>query len=426
VEQADLSPADLLHSEMVGALSPPDRHLATELVYGVLRSRLLLDRVLASLCRGSLARFDLAVLQALRLGLYQLLFLSRIPARAAVNESVEIVKWQKIHSAAALVNAVLRKASPDLLARTLSQLPGETAEGLSLRFSHPLWLVKRWLRKFGAAITSEVLERNNQAPRTFFRINSRELAEKEMLEILVREEIRVSTTPWPGSIFTVEQGDLSASPLFRSGALAIQDAGSQLIPMLLDPQPGERILDLCAAPGGKASELALLGGDQSRVVAMDSELGRIQTARRLHQRQWSAVQFLAADGTRDLPFSIEFDRILVDAPCSGSGTLQRNPDIRWKLKETKLGELQSRQLALLQRAARWLKRGGKLVYSTCSLEEEENEQVVSLFLGEQTQFQKILPENPCLKDLFDADRKFQILPSEHNGDGFFAVLLERK
>jgi 16S rRNA (cytosine967-C5)-methyltransferase len=426
VEQAELSPGDQLHSEVVGGLSPADRHLATELVYGVLRSRLLLDHLLSSLCRTSLAKFDLPVLQALRLGLYQLLFLSRIPARAAVHESVEIVKWQKVSSAAALVNAVLRKASPDILAQTLNQLPEETAEGMSLRFSHPLWLVKKWCRKFGMEKTREVLELNNRTPHTFFRINSPDLSEKEMIGLLRREGIQAGPTPWPGPVFAVEQGDLSATSLFKCGVIAIQDAGSQLIPMLLSPQPGEQILDLCSAPGGKASELAALCAGEARVVAMDFDGGRLQTARRLHQRHWKSLHLLVADGMVDLPFSITFDKILVDVPCSGSGTLQRNPDIRWKLKEGKLAEFQSRQLALLRNASRWLKRGGKVVYSTCSLEAEENEQVISRFLTEQTDFEKTLPENPRLQSLFDADKNFRIFPSEINGDGFFAVLLERK
>jgi 16S rRNA (cytosine967-C5)-methyltransferase len=425
LEEGGVTLSELLFSDALEPLHSIDRNLVTELVYGVLRNRSLLDRLLQVCCHAPLSSLDQPVLQALRLGAYQILFLSRIPPRAAIYESVEIVKGRRLRSAGALVNAVLRHVSKEKLEDLLSRGATDSADSLAWRYSHPEWMVKRWLSRLNFSTALSILKLSNQPPPVFFRVNAPHLTAESAEELLRKEGVRVEWRNLRNGLGQVVSGELQSTELFRQGKLIIQDAGSQVIPFLLEPRAGEKILDLCSAPGGKTSEIAWLTQDQARIVALDINFLRLAMARKQQLTYWKQVHFVVADGTQPLPLNGLFDKILLDAPCSGTGTLRRNPDIRWKLTLEKLLEFQMRQIRLLTNAAQYLNSGGILLYSTCSLEEEENEQVIESFLVHHPEFVLILPQDPDWRVHFDDKKFFHLFPSEGNADGFFSALLKK-
>lgn len=416
---------ELLHSDLTGSLKDKDLRLATELVFGVLRQQLLLDHLLSAHSKVGLPKLDVEVRVSLRLGLYQLLFLEQIPVRAAINESVELVKSARLRSAAGYVNAVLRKMTPDAMAGCLKALNSDSLSDLSLRYSHPEWLVRRWERHFGQDRLIELLQHNNQTPKVWFRINSPDLPIDVALRALEQQSISVQPHPLFEEVYEVTDGRLAQTPLFRSHRIAVQDAGSQLIPRLLDLQSSDVCLDLCSGPGGKASQIAQLKQSSTPVFAVDRHRHRLRVARALHSAQWKSLQWVVADATRPLPFNRLFDKILLDAPCSGTGTLQRHPEIRWRLKPELPLEISSLQTALLENAIRSLKPGGTLVYSTCSLENEENEEVVEAVITAHPEIRLVLPGNRQMHRWFDDRKFFRLFPPESRTDGFFAAVLQK-
>jgi 16S rRNA (cytosine967-C5)-methyltransferase len=364
--------ADLLNSTLTARLSEADRGLAQELTMGCLRWQGQLDFLIAHFA-GKPVKLDPEVRVALRLGIFQIRHLERIPAHAAVDQSVELVKRSGKAAAAGLVNAVLRKVH-----KRAVQMP-ETAE-----YSTPQWLLDRWGKEIAAL--------NNQRPATFVRLPPGEAGSGRWVR-------RCGIGPRPG--------------------LPIQDEASQMIAYLLDARDGDWVLDLCAAPGNKSAQLAELAPG-ARIVAADlypARLARVTPAMRV-----------ALDGAAPLPLARRFDRILLDAPCSGTGTVRRNPEIKWRLTPADLADLAARQRALLTNALEYLAPGGRLVYSTCSLEPEENEQVVESVRA------RVLPasaERGRLRDDFTeeglallGDPYFRTAPSPHGADGFFAAILE--
>jgi 16S rRNA (cytosine967-C5)-methyltransferase len=426
VSRQDAYAAELLHSPLAASLDDKDLRLTTELVFGVLRQQQLLDHLLSPHSRTSLSRLDPEVIIALRLGVYQLIFLDRIPARAAVHESVDLVRSAKLKSAVPFVNAVLRKVRRSDLEACLGTPETDTATALSLRYSHPQWLVERWARQFGDARLVELLKHNNRPPPVYFRINSPDLSRDKLLTALNQQGIVVKLHPLSDDIFELLEGDLHQTLLFRDRKVAVQDAGSQLLPRLLDLRPSDVCLDLCAGPGGKASQAARLKGSTTPVLAIDLHWHRLRVARELHSGQWRNVHWVVADGTQPLPFRRSFDKILVDVPCSGTGTLQRHPELRWRLKPEALPALASLQRSLLESAVQYPKPEGTLVYSTCSLEPEENETVVAGFLSSHPEVHQVLPEDPMLRRLFDSQKFLRLFPPASRTDGFFAVVIKKR
>jgi len=418
--------SELLHSSLTDSLQENDLRLATELVFGTLRQQRLLDHLLASCSAKALTRLDTEVLAALRLGAYQLLFLQRVPARAAIHESVELVKAARLKSAAGFANAVLRKVASSDVDRILNAFDETMVSGLSVRYSHPDWLVERWLARFGLSRLVQLLRHNNQTPRVYFRINSPELSSEELATTLASQAVRFKTHPLSNDIFEVVDGNIYQTSLFRDRLIAIQDAGSQLIPQLLDLKPSDVCLDACVGAGSKTAQIARLKDSPSPVFATDIHWHRLQVARRLHSQNWENLRWVACDATRPLPFLQLFDKILLDAPCSGTGTLQRHPEIRWRLRPEQIQEFPPLQLALLENAFRQLKPGGTLVYSTCSLQEEENEEVVRSFLNSHAEASLATLEAPLTQRLFSSARLLNLFPPETQTDGFFAAVICKK
>ena len=426
VEQQDAFASELLHSSRLDALSTADRALATELTLGVLRWRSHLDGLVARASSQPLSKLDAEVLIALRIGAYQMAFLDRIPARAAVDESVELAKRAGRTFSAPFVNAVLRKLSTTPARLRPPGIPATaTLEALASAFAHPLWLVERWVQEFGADNAQRICEANQQAPEAVLR------GADAALEVELREQ---GIELGPGRIMSgarrVLSGDVTRTRAFAEGRLHLQDEASQLVAALVGK--GKRILDCCAAPGGKTSALAA-ANPGAQILAVELHPHRARTLRRLVPAP--NVRVLAADVTA-LPVVGEFDRVLADVPCSGTGTLARHPEIRWKLTAEDLDDLHRRQVAILRAALKRLAPGGRLVYSTCSLEKEENEAVVEEALGGGMRLLDCRDELNRLRqegalawpdiDSLTRGAFLRTLPSVHPCEGFFAASVERK
>jgi 16S rRNA (cytosine967-C5)-methyltransferase len=438
VEAEGAYASDVLHAELGPKVKSEDAALATELTLGVLRWRGQLDFHLKRLLKKPVTRLDLDVTVALRIGLYQLRFLQRIPARAAVNESVELVKRAKKSSAASLVNAVLRKAANESLDPPERFVPTALplAHRLSILHSHPQWMIERWLSRFGEARTIALLQANNRAPRLSVAVYDSKQRE-EIVRELKNAGFKVIDGHLLTTAFAVSGGNLARSEAFRSGRISIQDEASQAIPLLLDVSAGDRVLDVCAAPGGKATHLARAVGN-GLFVATDRHAHRLRAMNaQLERLGLKNVLLAELDATKDLPFGTKFERILVDAPCSGTGTLARHPEIRWRLRPEQIDEFHRLQVAILGSALASLAPGGTLVYSTCSLEGEENQEVITETLGKNDSVRRVLGgasiQNlerylaPGVKAraLVDETGAFHTLPGEQQTDGFFAAILEK-
>jgi 16S rRNA (cytosine967-C5)-methyltransferase len=424
VERESAYAVELLHGFLLDELSPVDRNLATEIVMGVLRWCSVLDESIARLSFTPFRKLDFEVLTALRMGVYQKQFLTKVPAHAAVNETVELVKQAKKVSAAGLVNAVMRKVKSMAYAPLASNLIG--MEYLSSALAHPKWLVERWVTLFGLEVAQKICEYDQCIPTTTLRLNNP--ADEALL---AGEGIQLSSGALMATARVVMSGDLTATQLFRDSKIAIQDEGSQLVAALVGE--GRRILDCCAAPGGKTAAMAARL-PEAGIVATELHSHRATLLRRLAPQ--SNVEVVTADALA-LPYGADFDRVLADVPCSGTGTLARNPEIKWKLKPEDLLDLQSRQIAILRAAMQHVSSGGRLVYSTCSLEPEENEQVIAACLPANSEF-TLVPVRTELQRLWESGEliwnniddlisgdSLRTIPGIHPCDGFFAAILQR-
>ena len=388
---------------------------------GVLRWRSRLDAEIARLSFTPFRKLDLEVLTALRIGAYQVQFLERIPARAAVNESVELVKRAGKTSASSLTNAVLRKMSK-------SSAGSRRAASLHEELAHPKWLAERWIRDYGEDAATAIWGYDQRVPPTTIRIGPGQ--DPTGLESeLAAEQVALT----PGSLLRsarrVTAGDVTRTAAFREGRIRIQDEGSQLVAALVGH--GSRMLDCCAAPGGKTAALADRN-PEAQLIAVDLHPHRARLLRELvHDPR---ITVIAADA-RDLPLSADFDRVLADVPCSGTGTLARNPEIKWRLKPEDLADLHVRQVAILRGALEKLAPGGRLVYSTCSLEPEECEDVVDEVADASVRVLPIIEELRALREsgeLIRADvdslvrgNYLRTIPGVHLCDGFFAAIISK-
>jgi len=419
--------AELLLRRELGAtkLSTADRALAWELVIGTIRWRSFLDYAIEAYLTQPLEKLDGAVLELLRLGAYQLLRLDRIPAYAALNSAVELAKkHEQTKRAAGLVNAVLRKIS-----RGYPPLPSKEKDPtghLAIRLSHSRWLVKRWLARFGFEETARLLEFSNQPAETFFFLNT--VRAKDLTE-LGETDFTASAVDGFADCYRITSGrNLTASPAYQEGLLSPGNPATLLAPLLLAPIAGEAVLDACAAPGGKLFHLRRLGGAKVNLTALDIQKKRVKTLSTTNERL--ALEATIEQGDLlEPPFEPEsFDKLLLDVPCTNTGVLRRRVEARWRRTPSDLTELPQLQGKLLRAAAKLLKPRGRLAYSTCSLEPEENEAVVEGFLAERSDFRlvkpaELLPES--LRSFADDTGYLRSLPQRSGHDGAFVALLER-
>jgi 16S rRNA (cytosine967-C5)-methyltransferase len=405
---------DLLEKALAGAsLSPADRGLCLEIVYGVVRWQAALDWLIARKTGGREQKPALQNL--LRLGLYQIFWLDRIPDHAAVHETVELAKENGFGSQAGFVNAILRGFLREQ-DETQKLLAGLKVSQPALGWSHPEWLVARWQKRWGAEKTAQLLEWNNTPPKTFARVNTLKTDAGRLLEKWRDENVEYDFVrrDWAGENLVFELKacpPLNSLASFRDGWFYLQDPSTLLAADKLAPQPGESILDFCAAPGGKTMFIAQLMNHQGRIVAQDISAERLRLIQENCTRLGVTCVEPVSLSTLNSQPSTGFDRVLVDAPCSNTGVMRRRVDLRWRIQPDEIGRLHDTQFDLLTQAAMRVKPGGVLVYSTCSLEPEENEEVVNRVLFQHADFK------------LESER--ELLPFIDNVDGAYVAQLKR-
>ena len=410
-----------------------DRALATDIVTGTVRWRAALDHVIGHVAKRPVARLDAEVVEILRLSLYQLIHLTRVPAAAVVDDAVDLTKKAGKNSAAGFVNAVLRSISRSGSALPLPPRTANTADRaavldyLSLTLSHPRWLAERWLDRVGIDRAEAWMVFNNEPAPLTLRANPLRVSRDELLERLLANNVEAHAARYAPDGIVVDRGNLREEA--ARGEFVVQDEASQLVALLAGPEPGPLVLDTCASPGGKATAVAVTLGVGERLVACDLRGRRMALLQRtVAACGASNVRLVRADVTRPLPFNTRFSTVLVDAPCSGLGTLRRDPDIRWRRGAESLPALADAQRVMLRNAASAVAEGGRLVYATCSSEPEENEQIADDFLATHSEFRLVRADAAHVQiapDLVDERGHLRTEPDRHGLELFFGAVFER-
>jgi len=419
---ADLRAGNLLDpafERRAARLDARDRRWMRELVYGMLRHRSWLDAILGDRVRGGVARLDVDLTDLLRLGAYQLLFMGSVPAYAAIAQTVELAKRRHGLGASRLANAVLRRVDRERAGLSV-ELPPDPVEALALEYSHPAWLVARWVARWGVEEARNLLVANNQeAPLVARPYN---IAAEQLETMLEEAGIRVASAPLlTDGLDLASVSSLTELGAFRQGLFHLQDPASTLVTEYAAIGPGSQVADLCAAPGGKTVELSRRAG---RVYASDLSAVRLQRVVE-NSARLELIQVFPYVADARLPAIRPVDAVLVDVPCTGTGTFRRHPDARWRLKASDLAVMSALQRAILRSAATVVKPGGLLVYSTCSLEPEENDAQVDAFLGENAQWRLEPPPAGAVPDAVVDGGRLRVLPQRHGADGAFAARLRR-
>jgi 16S rRNA (cytosine967-C5)-methyltransferase len=403
----------------IGPLDARDRRWTRELVYGMLRQRAAIDAVLSERVRGGLVRLDPDVIDLLRLGVYQLLYMGSVPAYAAIAQTVELAKRRHGIGASKLVNAVLRRTDRERDQLT-TPTPTDAIDALAVKYSHPRWLVARWVERFGEQDTERLLTLNNADAPVVIRPYG--IVREQLEAMLEAAGVHVAEAPYARDSIAISGGTtFTELGAFKKGLFFVQDPAATLVTEYASVPTGATVADLCAAPGGKALELSRTAGT---VVASDKSFGRLQRLLANQQRLESANIFPFVGDARH-PAVSPVDAVLIDVPCTGTGTFRRHPDARWRIKVSDFAVMAALQKTILRAAAEVVKPGGLLIYSTCSLEPEENDVQIDSFLSDNLGW--ILdapPEGSVAPDLLDNGR-LRILPQRHGTDGAFAARLRR-
>lgn len=408
------------------SLEKRDRAFLMEMTYGVLRYRDTLDWILKDFLKNP-AKLGDFTLNNIRLALYQIFFM-RVPDWATVNEAVELEKISSSDIAPgkpSLVNAVLRNVLRRKQEIALPVAINDPVQNIAVNTSHPLWMVKRWATRFGIDEAAALAEANNKVPRLTIRVNTLKTSRGDLLRTLADNGVSAALTTFsPDGIILSNVGAVDELS-FAGGLFSVQNEASQLVTYLLDPRPGERVLDACAAPGGKTTHIAQLMNDTGEIIAVEEvpeRAGKLQDS--IRSLGLNSVKTVTAD-FQNMKGHGSFDRVLLDAPCSAIGVIRRNPDIKYRRKARDLQDYSLKQTAMLVSASRFVKEGGILTYAVCSTEPEEGEQVANKFLKTADEFRIIDTCVMCLKDLV-TDGFFRTFPHKHTMDGFFGVSMCRK
>lgn len=405
-------------------INDKDVGLLTEIVYGTIQRQNTLDYYVKHFVKGKFSKLDQWVLVLLRLSLYQIVFLDRVPERAIVHEAVEIAKKKGHKGISAMVNGILRSFIREGIPSV--ENINDPLEQMSLKFSHPKWLIERWLKQFGQEKTEQICETNAIPPTVTARINRIKTENiDKVIELLKNERIEAEVGDLTLDGIKVVKGTLPNSQLFKEGWLTIQDESSMLVARALDPKPGMTVLDSCAAPGGKTTHIAERMNNQGMVYALDLHKHKVKLIEEQAKRlNLSIIKTLATDSRKanEVFEDNSFDCILVDAPCTGLGVIRRKPDIKWQKNVEDIEKISLIQTAILAAVAPLLKQGGRLVYSTCTIDTEENEFIVKSFLEQHQQFKvdnslkERLPKK--VQNLVN-NGMLRLLPSDFQTDGFF-------
>jgi len=416
-------------------MEPRDAGLLTELVYGVLRRRNTLDWVIDQFSRVPAARMNYIARNIVRLGVYQLLFLERVPESAACNESVELAKTWRLGGLSGFVNGLLRNIARRRDEISYPDPDQDPVLHISVRYSHPAWLVERWLQRFGQEETIALCRTNNEPPPVVLRCNSLKIDPGGLIRRLEQDGIAARPSPLiPGAVRVAPHTAITGLSSFKAGCFAVQDESSMLASLVLRPQPGSTVIDACAGPGGKTAHLAQLMENSGRLLAFDVHPHRLRliadACRRLGVTNVSTLLQDATAPPDDMRGLADY--LLVDAPCSGLGVIRRRPDLRWKVQATDLAAHARQQEQLLSGISNCIKPGGIMLYSTCSTEPEENGEVVAAFLNSHERWQAVDMSNlaPPAFLIDDDDCRMasqgclQLLPHRHGTDGFFLAVLK--
>ncbi|MBN2466711.1 MAG: 16S rRNA (cytosine(967)-C(5))-methyltransferase RsmB [Deltaproteobacteria bacterium] len=414
-------------------LSSREKAFVTELVYGVLRRRETLDWVIGRFSAHPHRRLSRVIRNLLRIGIYQILYLTAVPAPVSVSATVAMAKEHLGSRMGSVVNGLLRAVERNRTTIPFPSLNEDPITAIAVRYSHPVWMVKKWLPVLGEKETISLCEANNTVPPFTIRTNTLRITRDELTGHLRSEGISCEVTRHsPDGIMLRHPADITRLSSFQKGWFVVQDEAAQLIVYLVNPAAGERVLDLCAAPGGKTTHLAQLTGDRGGILAVD--VRRDKTALLQENTRRLGIESVCpviADAATPLPVThgTSFDKVLVDAPCSGLGILRRHPEGKWFKSPALLSHLPNTQRAILRNASRYVKPGGVIVYSTCTMDQQENETIVEEFLslaGGEFQVDRSLPAMPFPeKRFFDDQGYFHTSPLRDAMDGFFAVRLRR-
>jgi 16S rRNA (cytosine967-C5)-methyltransferase len=408
LEEHQSNSAVLLQNSLGSIPNPADRALITELVMGVLRWRAKLIYTIQQFSRRSLDSIDKRVQVILQLGIYQLLF-TRVPPHAAVHETVNLCKRIRMTSASSFVNGILRAVQSKLDSLEFPQ--GDDSKSLSIVYSHPEWLVRRWLNRYGISDTKALMERNNTPAQMFLRVNELITTPQSVLQHLKADGIKVEPVSQESPLFLVLEGAPQLTESFENGEFYIHDAGIEVLGEMMSAMPGQNVLEVAAAPGGKTLQLAMRMRDQGMITSLDSDLKRMKMwGRNIDRLQIHSAKGVVADA-RKLPLGKRFNLVTFDAPCSGLGVIRRHPEIKWWRTEAELNKFADVQLQILESCAKYVDDTGSMVYSVCSFEPEETDEVAKEFLRLHPEFQET-----ARKTLF---------PHRDNTDGFFIIRFRR-
>jgi 16S rRNA (cytosine967-C5)-methyltransferase len=404
-----------------------DRALAGEIATGTLRWQAALDHVIQAFSGRPIAKLDREVVAILRMSAFQLLHLDRVPASAVVDDAVQMTKRAGKRSASGFVNALLRRLSRE---RNCLPMPTEPPiDLLSITLSHPRWLAARWLDRYGIDAATAWAEFDNSPAPLTLRANTLKTSRDDLASTLRAAGVDTDPSRFAPDGLVVTGGNPLLTPLAHTGAFVVQDEASQLVGVYAGATAGERVLDACASPGGKTTQMAAAMGDRGTIVAADVRGQRVALlARTVATSSAQSIRIVQADARQPPPFRATFDLVLVDAPCSGLGTIRRDPDVRWRRTAADLAPLASMQRALLDSLAKAVRPGGRLVYSTCSSEPDENDAVVAAFLETHPEFARSVPPmfeaNPGLRQLLDEQGALRTLPFRDQLEAFYAVSLQ--
>jgi 16S rRNA (cytosine967-C5)-methyltransferase len=404
-------------------ISDLDKGLLTEIVHGVIRWKNRLDWVISGFYHGNYYKSEINLKNALRVAVYQILFLDKVPEYAAVNEAVEFLKRLNGDKAGNLVNAVLRNIIRNKSEIRYPEVLQDSLAYLSVYYSHPTWMVKRWLSRFGFEDTEKLLLSNNQIPEITIRINKTKIEPVRFLSMLESSSIKYQGSEYIDYFVNIKGfNELSKLNYFQEGYYSIQDESASLPTLLLKPQPGERIIDLCGAPGGKTTHIGELMKGEGKIIAVDKFDYKLKLIKESCTRLGiTNVEYVAADAS-ELKTD-PADKILADVPCSGLGVLRKKPDIRWKREIEDINQLVKFQNAILNNAANLLKSGGVIVYSTCTTEPEENFLLIQDFLKAHPEFIIDDASKYVNQALVNSNGCVETFPHKHHMDGSFAVRL---
>lgn len=415
-------------------LDDRDRAFMSHLVQGVLRWQRRLDWIIGQVADFPIRKITPPILNILRLALYQIFFLDRVPESAAVNEAVNQSKNHGAQHVVSFVNGILRRICRDKDKITFPDREGNTVHYLSVFYSYPEWLVEKWIRELGIAFTESLLSAGNRIPSFTIRTNLLKLTHPELIRLLGEEGITGRPTPYSPEGILLEgfSGRIEELSSFKKGLFQVQDQAAQITSHLLSPEPGQTILDVCAGSGGKTTHLAGLMGDEGRVLALDISHRRLISLKENSQRLGlRSINSVVGDASRELSSlcRIKFHKIMIDAPCSGLGVISRHPDGKWNRNEKDILRLAQLQKTIISQAASVLRHGGRMLYVTCTISREENEEVVNHCLKSHgdISLENMKDHVPQWgQDLIDNEGFLRTYPHVHHMDGFFAALFSKR